>query len=192
LQREAAYSLYANIGGIPRALHDLAPEERHTCMVAAWREVGTREFKFAYDTHLISFAGEPYSDSQHYLAQVAAFLNGPGFLGFVRNVTGIGAIEFAAAQATRYGSGNFLTAHDDNVAGSNRLVAYVFSFMPIWRPEWGGLLEFLDAAGQIEAGYMPGYNSLKLFSVPMSHHVSMVAPFAPGLRHSITGWLRAS
>jgi SM-20-related protein len=191
LQREIPYALYANIGGTPRALRDLTPEERQICIVAAWREVGTREFKFIYDTHLVSFAGEPYSDSQHYLAQTAAFLNSPEFLGFAREVTGIGAIEFADAQATRYGSGHFLTAHDDDVAGSNRLTAYVFSFTPVWRPEWGGLLEFLDGNGQIETGYMPGFNTLKLFRVPMSHHVSMVAPYAQGLRHSITGWLRA-
>jgi Rps23 Pro-64 3,4-dihydroxylase Tpa1-like proline 4-hydroxylase len=191
LQREISYALYTNIGGMARALRDLSPEERHTCIVAAWREVGTREFKFAYDTHLVSFAGEPYSDSRHYLAQTAAFLNGPEFLAFAREVTGIGAIEFADAQATRYGSGHFLTAHNDNVAGSNRLVAYVLGFTPTWRPEWGGLLEFLDGNGEIETGYLPGFNTLKLFSVPMSHHVSMVAPYAQGLRHSITGWLRA-
>jgi Rps23 Pro-64 3,4-dihydroxylase Tpa1-like proline 4-hydroxylase len=120
-----------------------------------------------------------------------AFLNSEEFLGFTRDITGIEAIEFGDAQATLYRSGHFLTAHDDNVPGTKRLAAYVMSFTPVWRPEWGGLLEFVDHTSQVDAGYVPGFNTLKLFRVPMTHYVSMVAPFATGSRYSITGWLRA-
>jgi Rps23 Pro-64 3,4-dihydroxylase Tpa1-like proline 4-hydroxylase len=99
--------------------------------------------------------------------------------------------EYADAQATLYRSGHFLTAHDDNTPGTKRLAAYVLSFTPVWRPEWGGLLEFLDDTSQVETGYVPGFNTIKLFRVPMTHYVSMVAPSAMSGRYSITGWLRA-
>lgn len=190
LKREINYKLCTNIGGTARALENLSSEERHACSVAAWREVGIDGFQFLFDTHLVSFAGEPYADSRHHLANFVAFLNGNGFLGFARGITGIDSIAFADAQATLYRSGHFLTAHDDDVPNTKRLVAYVFGFTPVWRPEWGGLLEFPGGNG-VEAAYLPGFNALKLFRVPMSHYVSVVAPYAQGLRYSLTGWLRA-
>ena len=84
-------------------------------------------------------------------------------------------MSYADAQATLYRSGHFLTSHNDDTPGSKRLAAYVLSFTPAWRAEWGGLLEFLDGNGQVETGYLPGFNTLKLFRVPMTHYVSMVA-----------------
>jgi len=190
LQREINYKLCTNIGGIARALENLSSEERQACSVAAWREVGIGGFQFLYDTHLVSFAGEPYPDPGHHLANFVAFLNGCDFLGFAREITGIDAIAFADAQATMYRRGHFLTAHDDDVPNTKRLIAYVFGFTPVWRPEWGGLLEFPGLNG-VDAAFLPGFNTLKLFRVPMSHYVSVVAPYAQGLRYSITGWLRA-
>jgi len=191
LQNEIRYKLCTNIGGTARALDNLSAEERHACSVAAWREVGIGGFQFLFDTHLVSFAGEPYRESRHHLANLVAFLNGPDFLGFAREITGIDPIAFADAQATLYRSGHFLTAHDDDVPNTKRLVAYVFGFTPVWRPEWGGLLEFPGKDGRVDIAFQPGFNTLKLFRVPMSHYVSVVAPYAQALRYSITGWLRA-
>jgi SM-20-related protein len=191
LKSETAYDLTVNITGDARALRNLTSKEQHDCTVAAWGKVGVDGFQFVYDMHLLSFAGEAYRDPTHYWAKVTGFLNGTEFLEFAREITGIDAIDFADAQATLYRAGHFLTGHDDNVPGTKRLAAYVLSFTPVWRPEWGGLLEFLDSGGQVEAGYVPGFNTLKLFRVPMGHYVGMVAPYAQGGRYSITGWLRA-
>jgi SM-20-related protein len=191
LRDEIHYRLCTIIGGRVRSLENLSPEERHTCSIAAWREVGIRGFQFLYDMHLISSAGEPYADSRHYFAQLVRFLNGPEFLGFAREITGIVNFEFADAQATLYRSGHFLTAHDDDVPKTKRVLAYVLGFTPVWRPEWGGLLEFVNRTGHVDAGFLPGLNTLKLFRVPMSHYVSVVAPYAQAGRYSITGWLRA-
>ena len=191
LRDETAYRLCVNIGGVARALANLTPDERQAVSIAAWREAGITGFQFLFDMLRLSGNGEPYPDAQHPWAKTVAFLNGPEFLGFARRITGMEDIAFADAQATLYRPGHFLTAHDDNTPGTKRRAAYVLSFTPTWRPEWGGLLEFLDRDGQVEAGYLPGFNTLKLFRVPMSHHVSAVAPFALGQRHSITGWLRA-
>ena len=191
LRYETRYNLCTNIGGTVRSLEDLTAEERHACTVAAWRETGIREFRFAYEEHRISLNGEPYPDLRHHLAAAFAFLNGGEFLAFAREITGIARIDFADAQATVYRNGHFLTAHGDDVPGSNRVAAYVLGFTPVWRPEWGGLLEFPGTSGTIESAYLPGFNTLKLFRVPMSHYVSVVAPYAQAPRHSVTGWLRA-
>src|SRR5258706_3088583 len=191
LRDETAYSLCVNAGADTHTLRDLTSQQRLDYATAAWRQVGVAGFQFLFDMHLLSFKGEPYPDANHYWAKVTAFLNSPEFLGFGREITGIEGIEYADAQATLYRSGHFLTAHDDNTPGTKRLAAYELSFTPVWRPEWGGLLEFLDDTSQVEAGYVPGFNTLKLFRVPMTHYVSMVAPSAMGARYSITGWLRA-
>jgi len=191
LTDETNYALFANAGEESREILRPSPAERQEFTKAAWRRVGLGAFQFLYDRHTLTLNGEPYPDPRHYLAKVTAFLNGPDFLGFARAVTGIEGIEFADAQATLYRPGHFLTAHEDNNPGPNRLVAYVLSLTASWRPEWGGLLEFIDGDGQIEAGFVPGFNSLRLFRIPAKHHVSCVAPFAQAGRYSITGWLRA-
>ena len=43
--------------------------------------------------------------------------------------------------------GDFLTVHDDETGGRKRLVAYVLNLTPIWRPDWGGALNFLGPTG---------------------------------------------
>ena len=72
---------------------------------------------------------------------------------------------------------------------TGRLVAYVLNFTPVWNPDWGGMLLFTDERGHVEEGYVPVWNALNLMKVPQTHAVSLVAPFAGGLRYSITGWL---
>jgi SM-20-related protein len=191
LRDETPYGLCLNAGGEARTLSSLTPQQRLECATAVWREVGAAGFRFLFDMYLLSFSGEPYRDPHHYWAKAVAFLNSEEFLGFSREITGIEGIEYADAQATLFRSGHFLTAHDDYVPGTKRLAAYVMSFTPVWRPEWGGLLEFIDHTSQVDTGYVPGFNTLKLFRVPMTHYVSMVAPYATGGRYSITGWLRA-
>jgi len=191
LTEETPYSLFVNMGEETREIASPTPAERRELTKAAWRRVGLNAFQFLYDRHTLTLEGEPYPDPDHYLARVTTFLNGPEFLDFARAVTGNNAIEFADAQATLYRAGHFLTAHQDNKPGQNRLVAYVLSLTASWRPEWGGLLEFIDDAGQIEAGFVPSFNNLRLFRIPARHYVSCVAPFAQAGRYSITGWLRA-
>ena len=63
---------------------------------------------------------------------------------------------------------------------------------PVWRAEWGGLLMFLDEAGDVTETFTPAAGTLNVFRVPQSHAVSMVAPFAAAPRYSITGWWRVN
>lgn len=112
-------------------------------------------------------------------------------LKLLRFITGANGIDFADAQATAYGSGHFLTAHDDSNEGQARLAAYVMNLTPVWRLAWGGILQFHDGNGNVETGWAPGFNILNLFSVPQPHSVSFVTPFAGHKRYSVTGWLRS-
>ena len=143
------------------------------------------------------FANIPLYDVYHSghaidptLKAIYEFINGPDFLDLCRQLTGFDAITFADAQLTRYGPGQFLTRHDDNVAGKNRLAAYVLNLTPKWRAEWGGTLEFYDEDGNVTEGFTPAFNVLNLFAVPQAHAVTYVPPFAGAYRYAITGWLR--
>ena len=60
-----------------------------------------------------------------------------------------------------------------------------------WQPQWGGLLQFIDAAGNVIDTLAPRWNSLSLFRVPALHAVSLVAPWAGEERLAITGWFLA-
>ncbi|MES2755662.1 MAG: 2OG-Fe(II) oxygenase family protein [Pseudomonadota bacterium] len=118
-------------------------------------------------------------------------INGEAFLAFVRTVTGIPELIKADAQATLYAPNQFLAQHNDADHERGRRVAYVLSLCAEeWRPDWGGYLNFLDADGDVIAGYQPRFNALNLFTVPQLHNVSLVPWFAPTGRFAITGWFR--
>jgi Rps23 Pro-64 3,4-dihydroxylase Tpa1-like proline 4-hydroxylase len=124
------------------------------------------------------------------LHQFYEWMNDEEFLQFARAATGFDDISFVDAQATRYLPGHFLTTHDDAVEGKKRRAAYIFNFTPDWRSDWGGYLQLLDEAGNVRRGLMPSFNTLNILAVPQRHNVSLVAPFAGGIRLSISGWLR--
>lgn len=130
------------------------------------------------------------SGSAPVLAGVEALVRSEAFLDIGRKLLGDEEICHADAQACRYGPGHFLTTHDDNVAGKHRRAAYVLNLTPRWRADWGGLLLFHDEKGRVTNGLVPSFNVLNIFKVPVAHSVSVVAPFAPARRYSITGWLR--
>ena len=152
---------------------------------------GAREgFQHRYEAIRVPDEEAKRADSDDPFAEFAQWLSGGEAREFLRGVIGRPELDFADAQATAYGPGDFLTGHDDEVEGKNRLAAYVFGLTPQWRAEWGGLLLFHDRDGDIERGLLPRFNSLNLFAVPQLHSVSFVSPSAPFRRYSITGWLR--
>jgi hypothetical protein len=176
------------------ALDTLAamPAERQAELQAAIAEGGRTGFQYQFDAWRLSDLVEAGQRQGGALAPIEAvydFLNGP-FLEFVRRLTGDPRAAYADAQATRYRAGDFLTAHDDDVEGKNRLYAYVLNFTPAWRPDWGGLLLFHDADGHVAEGYAPTFNALNIFRVPQVHAVTQVASFVQADRLSITGWIR--
>ncbi len=167
----------------------LDPERRNqleTAVLAGAR----RGFQFRYETIRVPDSTAERRREASLLDEFALFLAAPATLEFLREVTGTPAIGFADAQATAYSPGHFLTSHDDDVAGKNREAAFVMNLSADWSADWGGLLMFDGDDGHVE-GFVPRFNALNLFKVPVRHAVTCVAPFAPYRRYSVTGWLRS-
>jgi len=124
------------------------------------------------------------------LDRVLEFINMPEMLDFVRTLTGRDEIIKGDAQATRYGPGQFLKFHTDNITEEHRVAAFVLNFTRNWDPDWGGYLQFYDNNWDIEQAFQPRFNALNIFTVPQNHAVSYVANYATGQRYAITGWFR--
>lgn len=148
-------------------------------------------FQFRFETIRVPDDAAARRAQNTLLTRFADFMNQPEQLDFFRHITGHRDIDFCDAQATCYWPGDFLTTHDDNVAGKNRRAAYVFNLTPHWRIDWGGLLLFHAPDGHVDEALTPGFNALNIFSVPQPHSVSWVTAAAAGPRLSITGWMRA-
>jgi SM-20-related protein len=196
LESETPYKVVLNDGenvfDLQSQQFDALTPEQHADLTNLVYNGARRGFQFYYDSHRVSENGEPYFDPTHYHAAIAKFLNGEPFLSFIRTITGIREIAFADAQATRYGPNHFLTVHDDILDAKKRLAAYVLNMTPRWRPDWGGLLLFVDPTdGHVSEGYTPAFNALNILRVPQLHLVSQVTPFAQAHRYSVTGWFRA-
>jgi Rps23 Pro-64 3,4-dihydroxylase Tpa1-like proline 4-hydroxylase len=167
----------------------LAPPQRQQIEQAIC--AGARQgFQYSYDACRVPDDAAVRAADNRLLCRFGDFLNSTPLLDFARALTGAANISFADAQATRYGAGHFLTAHNDAVAGKNRVAAYVLSLTEEWPADWGGQLQFIDNDGHIAEAYVPRFNALNVFSVPQLHAVSVVAPFVSRPRFSITGWLR--
>lgn len=123
------------------------------------------------------------------LLDFARFMASAPLLNLISKITGADDLHFTDGQATAYGVSDFLTAHDDDVAGKNRVAACVFGMTRVWRLEWGGMLLFHGEQGQCAQGLVPQFNTLDLFKVPQIHSVSLVSPAASHRRLAVTGWL---
>ncbi len=167
------------------------PDAKRAEIVAAVQANGRTGFAYFFENFPIAdlYAAGRYRES--YLMRVYEFANSSEFLDFGRQLVGAADIALADAQATCYRPGDFLTCHDDHVAGKQRRAAYVLNFTRPWSVDWGGILQFIDADGHVAEGYTPTFNALNVVRVPNPHSVSYVSPLAAGARYSITGWLRA-
>lgn len=175
---------------LPRATRAGLPADRLAALDEAVRAEARYGFQYRYETIRVPDEAGARRAADDALTGFARFLSSDPVLERLRQITEADDVAFADAQATAYGPGDFLTAHDDDVAGKDRRAAYVFSLCPSWRPEWGGLLLFHDPDGRMQ-GWAPGMNALTLFRVPSAHSVSEVVAHVPVRRYSVTGWLRA-
>jgi Rps23 Pro-64 3,4-dihydroxylase Tpa1-like proline 4-hydroxylase len=196
LTTETPWQLSLNAGerhiDLTRAQFESLTEEERTRLLDSVNRSAQTGFQYIFENFPIYDLYVKGEFRDHYLMRVYEYLNSPDFLGFAREVTGLADIALADAQATAYRPGHFLTTHDDLVEGKHRLAAYVLSFTPHWRADWGGILQFIDADGHIAEGFMPTFNALNLFRVPQRHSVSYVTPAGNAGRYSITGWLRSA
>lgn len=179
--------------------HAAVPVEQFEARDPAWRAevyatvrtTAAAGFSYLFDNYPV--AEELEAGRRLGIAAEAVYdaLNAPAGLDWLRRITGEPRVAYVDAQATRFLPGHFLTQHDDDVHGKDRLFAYVLNLTPRWRPDWGGLLLFTDGDGHVAEGYTPAFNALNLLRVPQAHLVSEVASYAPAPRLSITGWIRA-
>ena len=173
---------------LSRAARAEMAAERTAALAAAVRRQAQHGFQFHYEAIRVPDEASARAAAPSLLNAFAALLSPPPVVARLRQVTGAADIAFADAQATAYAPGDFLTAHDDNVAGKARRAAYVLGLTPGWRTDWGGLLLF----HRDSTAWVPRFNTLNLFGVPQPHSVSQVASFAGNRRYAVTGWLRAS
>jgi len=170
-------------------LEALTPEER-TTLDEEIEDIARRDFQFRYDNFMMVSA---YKERRYFdlvLHRVIEQINKPAWLEAMRKITGFDSIRRTDAQATRYIAGHYLRQHNDHNEKEGRLCAYVINLTRNWHADWGGLLQFLNEEGEVTETFMPRFNSISMFRVPVHHCVSPVASFATGARYAITGWLR--
>ena len=159
-------------------------------MIASIHQAARSGFQFVFDSLIVSDDPGARGARGLLLDRVIGALNHPHSLATFRAITGAADIRLVNGQATRYLPGHFLTSHDDGIDGEDRVAAYVINLTKGWRADWGGMLQFHNAGGDIPLALKPGFNTIHLFRVPQMHSVSYVAPFAGAPRYAITGWLR--
>ena len=194
LERETPWGLAFNEGervhyldAATRARLTLADQQRIAAGVAEGAR-GGYQFLYAIYPLLQAYFDERAPHSP--LFALFEWLNGPEFLTFARRLTGLSEIVWTDAQATMFAAGHFLKYHTDETPSQKRLAAYVINLTKDWGRDWGGFLQFFDGNYDIEEGLRPVFNAINVFTVPADHSVSMVAPYVPRARISITGWLR--
>ena len=176
---------------LDRPTRDAMGAEKLAQLLGAIHREGRHDFEYVFENIRVpddaaASSGVPALDA------FARFLNSAAFLAFARRLVGCDDIAYADCQATLYRPGHFLNEHDDDVAGKDRVAAYVVNLTQPWRPHWGGQLQFLADDGHVAEAFVPAFNALNLLRVPQRHLVSAVAPMADPAtpRLSITGWLR--
>jgi SM-20-related protein len=171
---------------------EIAPEQREAMgddRITAMSYAGAdRHFRYLFDILPIADARDEKPPSDPIFGPwVEAWLSPPAREIWRRILRRNDATRMEAL-ASRYRRGHFLNKHDDG-RDPWRIAAFVLSLSPEWHSDWGGQLQFVNPAGDVERGLVPQYNSLVLFAVPKLHAVSAVSPFAPAPRFSIAGWL---
>ncbi len=206
LEDEAARTLYEAAGGLPWSIMYRNGEESVEAPVASFAGLNGGEraqflhglyeqaghgFQYLYENFRISAKYEAGGTVDGPLGEFFAALNSKPMLDYLRALTGDASVAYVDAHATCYRPGYFLTQHEDEHEKSKRLFAYVLNLTPRWTTDWGGQLLFIRPDGHVAEAYTPAWNAMNIFKTPQPHAVSVVAPFAQGVRYAITGWIRA-
>lgn len=204
-QDETAEAIFSELHELPWHLaynegtkvHELSPQQLQTLTPAEAAKIrlavdeGARAgYQFLYNHYPVFSRYFRRDRESRPIFDVYEFLNSEKMIAFFRELTGVESIRWADCHATLYQAGHFLKFHTDENPKEQRLAAYVLNFTKVWGRDWGGLLQFWNKEFDVELAYRPVFNALNIFTVPTDHSVSVVAPYAPGQRFSITGWLR--
>lgn len=118
------------------------------------------------------------------------YLNSDQFINTLNEITGLHLKKLTTLFLSRYKTGNFLSPHSDK--GNGRL-AFVINLTKFWKPQYGGLLHFMNSERtEIIDTFVPAFNTFLIFYVPettgIPHFVSHISPNVKFSRYSITGW----
>lgn len=165
--------------------------EKLSLIVNAAKQRKHTQFQYLYKNYPVADMIDSGRLEESELKQLFALFNSKAVLSFLNKVTDAG-VEFCDMQATNFQAGHFLNHHDDAVAGKNRKFAYVYSLSRDWTTDLGGKLEFFDKDGSRIDAFIPQYNTLSIFSVPIMHQVTPVIEKTTRERLSMTGWFRTN
>ena len=124
--------------------------------------------------------------------QLRAYLSTAEIHNFITSITDIPVTHSFELFASWYKEGDFLSMHSD---GDNGQIGFVYNISKEWRPEWGGMLHFLEEgqSNNVKKVISPRYNPLVLFDLSTTagadHFVSHVNT-SQAKRLSFTGWFR--
>lgn len=166
-----------------------APDDARREFIGRVHSRAERQFQYLFVQYYITETIQRGEDEGHPLHEIHHFLNSDAALEFFRSLTGEPAAHDLDVMASRYEPGHFLARHDDSHGSRDRIAAYVLNLTRDWNPDWGGHLAFFEDSGNISEAYVPSFNTLNVFTVPQLHAVQAVAPFAGGVRTSLTGWV---
>lgn len=133
--------------------------------------------------------GEPYQFDSVALAKSSApladFIAGAQLGAFLSTL--VGSASIADVSVTRFREGHYRSLSDGSSEAEKPMARFALNLTRGWKPEWGGLLLFLDDKGNIAEGHVPQFNSLSLFHIPQLHFISQVSSEAPAGQLIITG-----
>lgn len=148
----------------------------------AMAELAEGRFSYAFDRTLDDH--EPGCSCMECLFRLQ--LRGPEMLDFLTGI-GFDITEPGEMFASRYSPGNFLSPHHDS---GNGRAAFVLNLSRGWKPQWGGLLMFLnDDWRTVRRVCTPAFNCLCLFELPGDRRVPhLVTQVVAHRRLAFTGW----
>ncbi len=148
-----------------------------------------QDFQFEFLEYSLGDDNLQALGKDHLLARLLGELRGDAGKAFFGAVLGLKNIAHITAFVSRYEPGHFLMPHTDYVNGEQREAAFVLNLSARWKPEWGGLLQFIGSGGDVVDTFVPQHNTLSIFKVPQAHMVSYITPLAELPRLSIAGWV---
>ena len=151
----------------------------------------------AFGQNLFSYAfhrtlSDHYEDCECLECQLRSTIDSKEIYDTISKITDLNIISSNELFAACYVPGDFLSPHQDS---PNGIIGFVLQLTKDWKPQYGGLLHFLNDEGTVvEDVEVPKFNTLTMFLLPEDkgklHYVSHVNPGVNEIRLSFTGWFR--
>ncbi len=143
-------------------------------------------YTFGYHNFLLaeSAASDPAITNE--ISNISVMLNSQILLTLVRDITGKSNLNKITASAALYANNHFSGQRPQSTNNTAR-IGFSLQFTKEWKNDWGGHLQFLNAADDIIQSYKPRYNCLILFEASQPHSTSFVTSFANKGHYCING-----